>query len=67
MTPSSRPEPTSGLPRLLTIQELSDYLGVPVKTLYYWRAQRVGPRAVMVGRALRYPESTIVAWLAEQS
>jgi excisionase family DNA binding protein len=50
--------------RLLTVQQLSDYLGVPVKTLYEWRAQRVGPRAVKVGRALRYPESRVVAWLS---
>jgi excisionase family DNA binding protein len=67
MVPTSSPEPVSRLERLLTIQQLSDYLGVPVKTLYSWRAQRVGPRAVTVGRALRYPESAIVAWLAEQS
>jgi excisionase family DNA binding protein len=55
------------LERLLTVQQLSDYLGVPVKTLYEWRAQNVGPRAVKVGRALRYPESRVVAWLEEQS
>lgn len=67
MVSSSSPEPASRLERLLTIRELSDYLGVPVKALYYWRAQRVGPRAVTVGRALRHPESAIVAWLAAQS
>ena len=67
MTSSSSPEPVSRLERLLSIQELSDYLGVPVKTLYSWRAQHAGPRAVTVGRALRYPESAIVAWLAAQA
>jgi excisionase family DNA binding protein len=67
MASSSSSQPTSRLERLLTIQELSDYLGVPVKTLYAWRAQRTGPRAVTVGRALRYPESAIVAWLEAQS
>ena len=64
---SSPSEPFSRLERLLSIQELSEYLGVPVKTLYSWRAQRVGPRAVNVGRALRYPESAIIAWLEAQS
>lgn len=64
---SSSSEPVSRLERLLSIQELSEYLGVPVKTLYSWRAQQVGPRAVTVGRALRYPESAIVAWLEAQS
>lgn len=63
---SSPSEPVGRLERLLSIQELSEYLGVPAKTLYSWRAQRVGPRAVTVGRALRYPESAIVAWLEAQ-
>ncbi len=60
------PEPPSRLERLLTIEQLSGYLGVPVKTLYDWRTTHVGPRAVKVGRALRYPESAIIAWLADQ-
>lgn len=67
MASSSSSEPVSRLERLLSIQELSEYLGVPVETLYSWRAQRVGPPAVTVGRALRYPESAIVAWLEAQS
>jgi len=49
------------------VQQLSDYLGVPVKTLCEWRTQKVGPRAVKVGRALRYPESHVIDWLQEQS
>lgn len=60
-------EPPSRLERLLTVQQLSDYLGVPVKTLYEWRTRKVGPRAVKVGRALRYPESRVIDWLEEQS
>ncbi len=67
----NEPYPLLDLPtrleRLLTVQQLSDCLGVPVKTLDEWRAQNVGPRAVKVGRALRNPESRVVAWLEEQS
>lgn len=37
-------EPPSRLERLLTVQQLSDYLGVPVKTLYERRTQNAGPR-----------------------
>ena len=56
----------SGLERLLTIHELSDYLGIPVATLYDWRVDGVGPRAVKLGRSLRYPESCVRAWIEEK-
>jgi excisionase family DNA binding protein len=65
--PHPFPDLPTRLERLLSVQQLSDYLGVPVKTLYEWRTQHVGPRAVKVGRALRYPESRVAAWLDEQS
>ncbi len=57
--------PPAGLERLLTIEELSDYLGVPVRTLYDWRVDHRGPKAVHAGRALRYPESAVRAWIQE--
>lgn len=56
----------SGLKRLLTIAELSDYLGIPVATLYDWRVDGVGPQAVKLGRALRYPESCVRTWIEEK-
>lgn len=55
----------SGLERLLTTQELADYLSLPIKTLYEWRSSGQGPKAVKVGKQLRYPESGVRAWLAE--
>lgn len=45
----------SGLERLLTVAELSDYLGIAVATLYDWRVDGLGPKAVKLGRSLRYP------------
>jgi excisionase family DNA binding protein len=56
----------SGLERLLTVSELSDYLGIPVATLYDWRVDGVGPQAVKLGRSLRYPESCVRAWIEEK-
>ncbi len=56
----------SGLERLLTVHELSDYLGIPVATLYDWRVDGVGPKAVKLGRALRYPESCVRTWIEEK-
>jgi excisionase family DNA binding protein len=49
--------------RLLTIEELSDYLQVPVKTLYDWRHRRLGPQGLRVGRYVRYRQSDVDAWL----
>ena len=54
------------LEHLLTVQELSDYLGIPVATLYDWRVDHRGPKAVKLGRALRYPESAIRNWIQER-
>ncbi len=39
---------------LMTVEEVADFLRVPVATLYSWRHKGVGPRAVRVGRYLRY-------------
>lgn len=49
--------------RLLTTQELADYLGVPVSTVYAWRARGTAPEAVRVGRYTRYRMSAVSAWL----
>lgn len=51
--------------RLWTTEETADYLGVPVKTLYRWRYMDTGPRALKVGRHLRYRPSDVEAWLDE--
>ena len=38
------------LDRLLTVEDLADYLGVPVTTLYQWRYRSEGPPGFRVGR-----------------
>lgn len=52
--------------RLLTVQELAEYLGVPVATLYQWRYRREGPKGFRVGRHVRYRWSEIEAWVEQQ-
>ncbi|MDP9459584.1 MAG: helix-turn-helix domain-containing protein [Actinomycetota bacterium] len=47
--------------------EVATYLGVPVQTLYVWRTKGVGPRAVRVGKHLRYRWSDVDAWLEQQA
>ncbi|TAM70771.1 MAG: DNA-binding protein [Microbacteriaceae bacterium] len=56
-------KPSSQLERLLSVEELSDYLGVPVRTLYDWRVDGRGPKALHAGRVLRYPESRVQEWI----
>jgi excisionase family DNA binding protein len=54
------------LDRLLTIDELSQYLGTPKKTLYDWRTRHVGPQGFKVGREIRYRQATVAAWLEQR-
>lgn len=52
-----------GLGRLLRVDEVAEFLGVPVKTLYQWRYKGVGPTGVRVGRHLRYRAGDVAAWI----
>ena len=49
-------------PRLWTVQDVADYLGIPVGTLYDWRCKGYGPRAKKVGRYLRYEAEVVRQW-----
>ena len=44
----------------MTAEEVSEYLKVPVATLYARRYRKVGPPVLRVGRHLRYRESDVV-------
>ena len=57
----------SGKSALATIDEIAEYLGVPVPTLYQWRYKKTGPRGSKVGRHVRYRWSDVEKWLDEQS
>lgn len=48
---------------LATPEEVSDYLGIPVKTLYQWRTRGNGPKSLRVGRHLRYEWPELDRWL----
>jgi len=54
------------LDRLLTVQDLAAYLGVPVTTLYQWRYRGEGPRGFRVGRHIRYQWSDVAEWIENQ-
>jgi excisionase family DNA binding protein len=52
---------------LLSPEDLSEYLGIPVKSIYQWRYRNVGPPAIRVGRHLRWRSEDVQTWLRSQS
>ncbi len=54
------------LDRLLSVQDLADYLGVPVATIYTWRHRGHGPPGFRVGRHLRFRTSDIAHWITQR-
>lgn len=43
-------------------QDVADYLGVPVKTVYDWRAKGYGPTGRRVGKHIRYKPDDVEEW-----
>lgn len=52
---------------LLTIEQVSEWLGVPKGTLYQWRSRKQGPRAIKVGGGLRYRRNEVDAYLDQHT
>jgi excisionase family DNA binding protein len=48
---------------LMTPQDVADFLSVPIATLRAWRVKRKGPRALRVGKHLRYRRQDVEEWL----
>ena len=63
-----RDEPSaSGLESMLSTRELAEHIGVAPQAIYDLRTAGRGPRAIHVGRELRYRVSEIQAWLDRMS
>ena len=54
------------LDRLLTAQQLADYLGVPLATIYAWRYRGEGPPGFRAGKHLRFRWSDIDEWINDR-
>jgi DNA-binding transcriptional MerR regulator len=48
---------------LWSVQDVSNFLQVPVQTLYCWRVQGGGPPARRVGKYLRYRPEDVIRWV----
>lgn len=57
-----------GLPmhRLVSVEEVSAYLGVPATTLYQWRHKGLGPASMRIGRYVRYRPRDVLDWCEAQ-
>jgi len=62
----TQPRAVSGLDPLLSIEDLAEYLGVPVTTIYDWRVGGKGPCGVRVGRHVKFTVSDVPAWIDAQ-
>jgi excisionase family DNA binding protein len=56
----------NGLPELLSVGELAEYLNVPLSTIYLWRVRGEGPPGFKVGKQVRYRVADVAEWLETQ-
>lgn len=49
--------------RLMTPEELAEYLGVSLHCVYAWSSRGGGPKVVRVGARLRYRLADVEQWL----
>jgi excisionase family DNA binding protein len=52
-----------GLDPLLTVEDLAEYLGVPIATIYDWRVDGKGPCGIRVGRHVKFTARDVRAWI----
>lgn len=53
--------------QLMPPQEVADYFGVPLATLYRWNSRGDGPRRIKVGRHVRYRREDVAAWVEQHT
>jgi len=58
---------TAAPERLWSIEDLADFLVVPVNTIYRWRKYGEGPRSFKVGRHIRFRPADVTDWLEAQA
>ena len=60
------PQPPS-CARLWTLKDVSEFLGVPIGTLYQWRVRGEGPPAFKIGRHVRFDPDRVRTWLDDSA
>lgn len=49
--------------KLWSTQELAEFLGIPVQSIYQWRKRNYGPPGRKMGRHIRYRRSEVERWI----
>lgn len=57
----------NSIDRLWSVEDVSAYLGVPVKTLYQWKWRGEGPPVRKIGRHLRYDPRAVKVWATSEA
>lgn len=52
----------SGDSPYMTIDDLAERYQIPVQTVRHWRIRGTGPRAVKIGRYIRYRVDDVLDW-----
>lgn len=65
--PAAPEPPPPTCDRLWTLKDVSDFLGVPVGTLYQWRVRGEGPPGFKVGKHVRFDPDRVRAWLVDSA
>lgn len=63
----SSPWPGHARSPLLSVQELADFLQVPMQTIYGWRKKGDGPKGLRIGRHLRFIYTDVLKWLERKA
>lgn len=53
--------------KLIGPEELAEYLGIPLPSVYAANSRGTGPRRIRVGKHIRYRKSDVDAWLDSRS
>ena len=60
--PARRPTRPVEYQGLWSIEDVSNYLGVPKQTIYSWRTTGYGPKGMRIGKHLRWRAATVISW-----
>lgn len=52
---------------LIGPEELAEYLGIPLPSVYTMNSRGTGPRRIRVGKHVRYRKADVDRWLDERS
>lgn len=50
--------------RLWSVQDVAEYLGIPVQTIYQWRTKGYGPPGRRMGKHVRFVPDDVRDWVA---